>query len=1659
MKRNRFGMKRGTAVLLCFMLVLGSAGTPAYAGEPVQDGAEEAYDTGVLVPATEDAADEVPEEDGESGKGNLSDEEMDTDEGSGDPSFDGGSGELPDAVQENAQSADAADDEDASQGQDEQPAGAEEKEGEESVDAASGESVDAASEESGTLIEEPLSDDETAATDNAAASGNSVGVYYLKRSWDGTKVVTSEELQDEAKPVPSDGSMTRGWYYLGSDVTVDGRIESIEGDVNLILEDGKTLDVKGLYVPEGITLTIYARSDGDNAGRIYSHPGKSQGGAGIGGYSGHDNGNIVIHSGTVEAEGYDHCAGIGSNDGREGGDITIYGGTVTAKGGSDGAGIGGGRNCDGGTITIYGGTVNANDENCNENGAGIGGGNSGSGGEITINGGTITTYSRDGAGIGGGDDGDGGTITINGGTVTANKVNQGQGARIGGGCDAGGGTITINGGTITAYSGKGAGIGGGKGCSGGTVNIGGGVINVSGSCGIGNGEEGSDVSITLDYTNKTKDTISITAPFYDGTVTLNKPFAKYTGSDGQELANAFSAGVITDNMLLEGGALKAWDGQTQSDIKYTKYSWNKEARKLETETVTPAAYEVLKSDMQELTSGTYVVSKNMTIDHYISVRKGAAVDLVVPKGVTLTCKKGIGCGYDEDGNYATLNIFGEGTVIANGKGDAAGIGGPNDETSGNITIHGTTVNATGGKHGAGIGGGDGGKDPDEKTSIKIYAGTVTATGGIDGAGIGGGDGQPGARTYIYSGTITARSEKHGAGIGGGDEEGTLGIFIYGGWVKATGGGHGAGIGAGEHGGNLRKAENGGGINIYGGDVTAYGGSGGAGIGGGYDEDMSGTIEITGDDTKLTVSGGSSAAGIGAGSGAGWVPNGDMDGTVTIDCGKASNITIDAGYRDTSFNDFGGAGIGAGYGGNMNGKFYFRGGNVVVHSHAGGAGIGGGYEDGNYGGEGGTAYIGGGNLKVSVITAFSDGAAIGAGYNDMVDGTVYIAHDNNNTGKYLRVDYQDDIGLGHWHTVKASERTDYCHKNNTIEVTECNHKSRGGENGLTYTIGAQTHRKKCKYCGLDVTEAHSGADCECGYHSDTCTITLKDDAGLETFKVARGKDFELPDFEGEVKYGTTIPPVIYRVIGWTLEGDTSEKIYEQGDFVTADRDMTFTSSPEHLYQITFDEVPHGSIRAELTDSRTYAANYETLSFGVTADPGYSVGDVTYQIMQGYEIGDKGDVIYRYSDPVKIEPDGDKYRLEMPELTPADGAENNQIIITAETIQNTEFSVLIPEDLTGGTVTADPTTAAEGTPVTLTVTDDPGYHLESIRCRTAGGEDVELTQAGKTGQYTFAMPAEDVQVTAEWETVLPEVIIKGVTGSFNDRIKLNYYLNIPEEVLEDEKAYVTIKNESTGKTDTLPVKNAPFNREKGGYRFSTELVAKEASDTITAKAYDGNDNEIALIGGSSGKDYTGTGAQYSLMRYFDWLEKEVKDDNEKKIGTAARDYCAAAQIYFKYHADGLKVSSAVDAVTEETLSSYIAGREGTLPEGVSIAGISAMLESDNTLRLYFDFKDVEPSSLKFAIDGIEAELKERSDGRRYIALDAGVFSNRLQDAHTYTVSTGDVPDSANSYTITASVLTYARSCANKKGTTKAIKNTRNLGKALYLYNRAAVAAFGE
>jgi len=723
-----------------------------------------------------------------------------------------------------------------------------------------------------------------------------------------------------------------------------------------------------------------------------------------------------------------------------------------------------------------------------------------------------------------------------------------------------------------------------------------------------------------------------------------------------------------DAEVVETAKVKTYDAQPTS-VTYDRYWWDEGLNWMEESTY---EYTIVTSDTRVLTDGTYVVNKDTTISERVKVSKGDVVNLVVLDGVTLTCKKGIGCGLDKNDDTATLNIFGTGKIVATGSANCAGIGGDDNETSGNISIHDTTVEATGGKHAAGIGGGEGGKDPDGSTNIIIFNATVTATGGIDGAGIGGGDEQPGAHTYIYGGDVTASSTKHGAGIGGGDEEGTLGIYIFGGKVTATGGEHGAGIGAGEEGGNMRSGDSGaidshginfisgerGGVNILGGNVTATGGSGAAGIGGGYNEDMSGDINIAGYSTVLKVYGGTSAAGIGAGNGNGsTITEGDMKGIITINCGADSDIEIFGGDKyvwDEHVGQcykYGGAGIGAGYTGNMPGTVYLKRGNIHITSGSGGAGIGGGMESNHdQGGEGGNVYVGGGNISIKMkrLSTYKN-KAIGSGSDDSKVGSVYINYKNNDTGRYMRVDYTgvDQYGSPEGlKTALAGDRSSKCHGRGDISITECDHKDCNGKSGLSYTIDDAhgTHTKKCKFCGLEETASHSSTDCECGYSSGINMVQMHTDSGVAATYVSKGSIFDLPDNGNVLTSTNSIPQQWSLITGWS--DITSGQVYEPGESVTVDSDLNLVAVKEKMYLVDCSNAEHGSVSTDLIpyegDMIAAPAGAE-VGFDIKPDIGYCIDKLYYT----YGIALNPDCSYQYHDPIEIAPDANGvYELEIP-----------------------------------------------------------------------------------------------------------------------------------------------------------------------------------------------------------------------------------------------------------------------------------------------------------------------------------------------------------------------------------------------------------------------------
>ena len=646
--------------------------------------------------------------------------------------------------------------------------------------------------------------------------------------------------------------------------------------------------------------------------------------------------NIVLKGSNALTAG-EKAAGIQKNG--TAGTLTISGsGALTARGGTKGAGIGSGFEKAANNITISGGTVTAIGK---EHGAGIGSGMYGAASNITINGGTVTaTGGEFGAGIGGGMSGDGSNITINGGTVTA--VGGKAAAGIGGGEVKSGSNITINGGTVTVTGGeKGTDIGGGEEGSTGTITITGGSVKTTSGVltGVTNGTDAvyyTEVDLTEEYGTEAAvtDVGETTYGMKDVMTDADGKIYMYLPADENETRILFRTYFYSGTVSADAGANNCLT--RESECKYSLlvlgdpayYERNestqgilikdgadltiKSANGYGKDNYSPMRMQIEENASVTLTlDGAYMDASEIP---YISSPILIPEDSTGNVNIILKGENGLKAGnyyaaIQKNGDaedIGTLTISGEGSLMAMGGVNAAGVGSGNTKPVKNIMITGGTITATGGESGAGIGSGY----YRAGSNITISGGTITATGGESGAGIGGGERGAASNITILGGTVTATGGKSGAGIGGGDYGEGNNITISGGTVTATSiavgdaGATGAGIG----GGYAKEGNN---ITISGGTVTATSiavgdaGATGAGIGGGYNKDGS-NITISGGTVIAisSVTGEYSCAGAGIGGGYAGMGIG-----ITISGGTVTALSTadNASYE--------GYGIGSGWGAN------------------------------------------------------------------------------------------------------------------------------------------------------------------------------------------------------------------------------------------------------------------------------------------------------------------------------------------------------------------------------------------------------------------------------------------------------------------------------------------------------------------------------------------------------------------------------------------------------------------------------------------------------------------------------------------------------------------------------------------------------------------------
>ena len=95
-----------------------------------------------------------------------------------------------------------------------------------------------------------------------------------------------------------------------------------------------------------------------------------------------------------------------------------------------------------------------------------------------------------------------------------------------------------------------------------------------------------------------------------------------------------------------------------------------------------------------------------------------------------------------------------------------------------------------------------------------------------------------------------------------------------------------------------------------------------------------------------------------------------------------------------------------------------------------------------------------------------------------------------------------------------------------------------------------------------------------------------------------------------------------------------------------------------------------------------------------------------------------------------------------------------------VSQTTYPVTVPDKTDNGSASVNPKSAKQGDTVTITVTPDKGYILETITVTDKVGKKLTVTKKSDT-QYTFVMPASKVEVKATF---------------MDDNTMLNYFVDV-------------------------------------------------------------------------------------------------------------------------------------------------------------------------------------------------------------------------------------------------------------------------------------------
>ena len=344
-------------------------------------------------------------------------------------------------------------------------------------------------------------------------------------------------------------------------------------------------------------------------------------------------------------------------------------------------------------------------------------------------------------------------------------------------------------------------------------------------------------------------------------------------------------------------------------------------------------------------------------------------------------------------------------------------------------------------------------------------------------------------------------------------------------------------------------------------------------------------------------------------------------------------------------------------------------------------------------------------------------------------------------------------------------------------------------------------------------------------------------------------------------------------------------------------------------------------------------------------------------------------------------------------------------------------------------------------------------------TAGQDDAGSgngeTGAGLTGTITVAdgkvlkVTAGASEASAEEKTVYRgeqyaefAVCVAAMAGeslSLKGDIGVNFYLKLDKDI---DKENATVKFILPNGEEELEVSEVEFDNTRGAYKLSTAVAAAEMAETITVQVFTGDSNEAA-------EEFT-----YSVVDY----ARTIFEDQATYAATVPLmqtmlNYGAMAQTYFDRNTekpanailDEYDLSTELSDISPNDLAQFEADiPENGLPEGISYAGTSLLLEAEVTLRHYFTLEEgTATPTVNNGWSGVERNGK-------YYAEKTGIVAAELGTMQSLTIGEGE-------WTMKYSPLSYVKKVLEAETETRT--GAKNLMKALYYYNQAANTYFAN